>query len=336
MSRIVLWIAVAALICVGAWVGLKGKPSTSGEVPWSAADEERVAALLADKTRPWWQGHKIPMPAMHQLLFRSPDKMGTFAEPPAGCPVMPVELARSLAVGKSKLPPDHPFSGRPVRLVDMRLRSLHLVEHIPDSLNVPYDKMAASLNQGELRGADPKTVVILYGEVYPHFDATAPFRVAGFDAFYCLEGGLAAWKAKGYPVSTNASVSEYLRALDSEKVVGIEASPPDPADIGPAALKALLDQGLEATIVFVGDERTFAAGHIAGAIRVAQDQVTAHFEKEPRDRLIVVYCGCCEGSAKGLSGIAVNDLRKLKFTRLLHLAGHLKAWKDEGYPVDTK
>jgi rhodanese-related sulfurtransferase len=216
----------------------------------------------------------------------------------------------------------------------MRLRSRHLVEHIPGSVNVPWSRMADALKSGALRGTDPGTVVILYGEVYPHFDATAPFRVEGFDAYYCLEGGLNAWKAKGYPVDTSAPVADYLRALEDEKVAATGPESLDPANIGPAALKSLLDQGVDLLIVFVGDELTYKAGHIRGAVRVPPDQILARFEKEPRDRLIAVYCGCCVGSAQGLSGMAVQQLRRMKFTRLLHLDGHLKAWRDQGYALD--
>ena len=233
------------------------------------------------------------------------------------------------------MPADHPFQGRPVRLIDMRLRSLHLKEHIPDSLNVPYNRMAEAFSSGALKGVDPRTIVILYGEVYPHFDATAHFRVEKFEAYYCLEGGLEAWKDKGYPVTANPAVAEYLGALEGEKVVGGQNASSDPADVGPAALKALLDQGVDPLVIFVGDRATFNVGRLPKAERVTLEELNARFEKEPKDRLIAVYCGCCEGSAKGLSGIAVERLRQMKFTRLLHLSGHLKAWKDAGYPIET-
>ncbi len=333
MGRKEILAVVAVLVGAGVVIGIRAGGGKIGGPPPDRIDEARVAELLADRSRPWWQGHKLPMPRSSTLTYTVPEKMGAFPEPPVACPVMPVELARSLSLGRAKLPADHPFQGRPVRLVDMRLRSLHLVEHIPDSVNVSWSRIAASLKSGELRGMDPRTVVILYGDVYPHFDATAPFRVEGFEAYYCLEGGLAAWKAKGFPVVSNVPVADYLRALEMEKVVGFQAASSDPADIGPAALKSLLDQGIDPLIVFVGDEATFRAGHLPNATRVTLDQLPARFEKEPKDRLILVYCGCCEGSAKGLSGIAVEDLRKMKFTRLLHLRGHLKAWKDQGYPV---
>lgn len=341
MARIAPWAAALLLIAAGLAIGLKGrlgkKPDQPGvrlEDKSGTSDEDRVNELLADRTRPWWQGHKLPMPSRTQLNYVAPDKMGSFNDPPIACPVMPLELARSLAKGRG-IPDDHPLGGRPVRLIDMRLRSLHLLEHIPDSVNVPYNRMAESLKSGDLAKLDLRTVVIVYGDVYPHFDATAPFRVGRFEAYYCLEGGLAAWKARGYPVASNGPLAEYLDALNSEKVVGSAPGAPDPADIGPAALKTLLDLNVKPLVVFVGDEATFNAGHIPGAIRVTLDDLPARFEKEPTDRLIAVYCGCCEGSAKGLSGIAVEKLRQMKFTRLLHLSGHLKAWKDQGYPLDV-
>jgi rhodanese-related sulfurtransferase len=341
MARIAPWLSALLLIAAGLAIGLKGRlgkktdtPVVRHEEPSGAPDEARVKDLLADRTRPWWQGHKLPMPPRTQLNYVAPDKMGSFNDPPVACPVMPLELARSLVKGHG-IPDDHPLGGRPARLIDMRLRSLHLIEHIPDSLNVPYNRMAESLKSGDLAGLDLRTVVILYGDVYPHFDATAPFRVGKFEAYYCLEGGLAAWKAKGYPVVSNRGLAEYLNALNSEKVVGTSLAASDPADVGPAALKALLDLDTKPLVVFVGDEATFNAGRIPGAIRVTLDDLPARFEKEPTDRLIAVYCGCCEGSAKGLSGIAVEKLRQMKFTRLLHLSGHLKAWKDQGYALDA-
>jgi rhodanese-related sulfurtransferase len=336
MGRVAAWAAVLLIIAGGLVFALKERARDSTPAAsWTAADDQRVAELLADRSQPWWRGHKIPMPAKHVLLYKPDDKMGSFPEPPAGCPVMPVELARGLVIGRANVPSDHPFHGRPVRLIDMRLRSLHLQEHVPDSINVPFSKMASSLASGELKGTDPRTIVILYGDLYPHFEATGAFRVGGFDAFYCLEGGLAAWKAKGYPVISNGPVGEYLRALEGEKVVGGQTPSSDPADVGPAALKALFDQGVDPLVVFVGDENTFKAGHLPKATRVTLEQLPERFAREPKDRLIVVYCGCCEGSAKGLSGIAVGQLRQMKFTRLLHLSGHLKAWKDQGYPLET-
>jgi rhodanese-related sulfurtransferase len=332
MVRILPWISVVVLIGTALAVGLQGKARRADDVRLGATDQRRVAELLSDRDRPWWKGHRLTLPATQTIVYGPPEKMGAWPDPPPGCPVMPVELARALMSG-APIPSDHPLAGRRVLVVDMRIRSRHLMEHIPDSVNIPYSRMYESLESGELHGTDPKTLVLLYGDVYPHFEATAPFRVAKFEAYYCLEGGLRGWKEKGYPVVADASVAEYLKALDSEKVVGGAPAAPDPADIGPAGLKALLDQGVEPLIVFVGDANTYNSGRIPGAIHVTLEEVQARFEKEPRDRLIAVYCGCCEGSAKGLSGQAVERLRGMKFTRLLHLNGHLKAWKDQGYPL---
>ena len=335
MSRVAPWAAALILIAAGVVIGLQGRSAEkdSAQPGLSADEEKRCRELLADRGQAWWKGHRLPMPASVQIVYKPADQMGSFDQPPVACPVMPVEVARGLLKGIS-LPADHPLANRPVRLVDMRLRSRHLVEHIPGSVSVPFNRMQEGLKSGALAGLDRRTIVLLYGDVYPHYDATAPFRVENFEAYYALEGGLKAWKARGYPVESNTAVAEYLKSLESERVVGNDPPSSDPADIGPAALKALLDQGLQPLIVFVGDEATYRVGHLPGAIRVTQGQVKERFEKEPRDRMIVVYCGCCEGSAKGLSGIAVESLRAMGFTRLFHLFGHLKGWKDQGYPLE--
>jgi rhodanese-related sulfurtransferase len=337
MTRIFGWLAVALLAGAALVMALRNRGTTSdiGVPPPAAADAARATEILADKSRPWWKGHKLDLPTPVTIVYAPPEKMGDFAEPPLGCPVMPVEVARHLLAG-GKLDGGHPFAGRPVRLIDMRLRSRHLVEHIPGSLNIPLDRMNEALSKGELAGTDPKTLVIIYGDRFPHFNATLPFRFSGFEAYYSLEGGLSAWKSKGYPVTASAPVAEYLKALDSERVVGNEPAPADPADIGPSALKSLLDQGMKPLIVFVGDETTYKAGHLPGAIRVSLEDLKGRFEKEPKDRLIAVYCGCCEGSAKGLSGQAVEQLRRSGFKNLLHLNGHLKAWRDQGYPLEVE
>src|SRR5687768_9733737 len=140
MGRILALVAVAVVIAGGLAIAMREKT------------DPRAAELLAEKSRPWWHGHKLPMPAKHTLVYRAPDKMGTFPDPPAGCPVMPVEVAHALLTGRAKLSGDHPFRGRPVRLIDVRLRSLYLKEHIADSLNVPYNRMLEAFKAGELKG----------------------------------------------------------------------------------------------------------------------------------------------------------------------------------------
>ncbi|HKR55555.1 MAG TPA: rhodanese-like domain-containing protein, partial [Gemmatimonadales bacterium] len=222
--------------------------------------------------------------------------------------------------------------------VDMRIRSLHMLEHLPGSVNLTMSTLPGALKNGPARDFKKNELIIIYGDLYPHFDAPHAFRAAGFDAVYCLEGGMKLWKERGYPVETRPDFAEFGQVLESEKPVahpGDSSTVVDPENIGPMALKTAMDLGLKPMIIFVGDEATYRSGHIPGAIRIAQPDILKRFESESEDRnrLIVLYCGCCEGIAKGLSGTALFQLKGIGYKRLLNLEGHLKAWKDAGLPL---
>jgi rhodanese-related sulfurtransferase len=300
------------------------------------ADEAAMTRLLADPTQPWHKGHQVPLPAVVKMAYTASEAMGAFAEPPVKFPVMPVDLAWHLAKGSRSVPKGHPFAGRPVVLFDMRLKSLHMLEHIPGSSQAPWMDLPAALKKGEFKDMPRNTIVILYGEGYPHYDAPHAFRMAEFDAVYCLEGGLKRWKERGFPVESNATAVAFAKQQEAERPAQLDPSHghPDPENIGPAALQLAMDQGMKPTIVFVGDRATYESGRIPGAIHVTFEEIPKRFETGDRDRLMLIYCGCCAGTSKGLSGMALAVLKKMGYRRLLHLEGHFKAWKEHGYPLE--
>jgi rhodanese-related sulfurtransferase len=270
------------------------------------------------------------------MAYVSNEEMGSFVDPPVKFPVMPVDLAWHLTKGSRAVPKGHPFEGRPAVLFDMRMKSIHMLEHIPGSSQTAWLDLQAALKKGEFKDLPRRTIVILYGGVYPHYDAPHAFRMAEFDAVYCLEGGLKRWKERGYPVVSDATAVAFAQQQKLEQPAPGEQShgQADPENIGPAALKLAMDNGLKPHIVFVGDRATFESGRIPGAIHVTFEEIARKFESEDRDRLMLIYCGCCAGTARGLSGMALGVLRKMGFKRLLHLEGHLKAWKEIGYPLE--
>ena len=73
------------------------------------------------------------------------------------------------------------------------------------------------------------------------------------------------------------------------------------------------------------DEAAFAAGHIASAERVAQDDLLDRIDPQ---RLVVLYAG--EGTA-AIDGSYV--LKRSGHTRVLALAGGLEAWERAGNAV---
>src|SRR5262245_28949298 len=112
MTRALPWLAVVVLIGTALAVGLQGKSRRTPDfAAMSAADDRRATDLLADRDRPWWNGHRLPTPASYTITYGPPARMGSWPEPPVGCPVMPVELARSLMSGRAaSLPKDHPLA----------------------------------------------------------------------------------------------------------------------------------------------------------------------------------------------------------------------------------
>jgi rhodanese-related sulfurtransferase len=185
-------------------------------------------------------------------------------------------------------------------LFDMRMKSIHMLEHIPGSSQTAWLDLQAALKKGEFKDLPRKTIVILYGGVYPHYDAPHAFRMAEFDAVYCLEGGLKRWKERGYPVVSDATAVAFAQQQKLEQPAPGEQShgQADPENIGPAALKLAMDNGLKPHIVFVGDRATFESGRIPGAIHVTFEEIARKFESEDRDRLMLIYCGCCAGTER--------------------------------------
>lgn len=98
-------------------------------------------------------------------------------------------------------------------------------------------------------------------------------------------------------------------------------------------LKTALDRGERPFIVdlrhaleFVVDPRT-----VPTAVRISPDELPERNAEIPRDREVVLYCTC---PSEATSAKVAMDLKKIGITRVRPLAGGLKAWQDEGYPLD--
>jgi membrane protein DedA with SNARE-associated domain/rhodanese-related sulfurtransferase len=98
-------------------------------------------------------------------------------------------------------------------------------------------------------------------------------------------------------------------------------------------VKAALDRGDRPFIVdlrhmleFVVDPRT-----VPTAVRISPDELPARHAEIPRDREIVLYCTC---PSEATSAKVAMDLRRIGITKVRPLQGGLKAWQDQGYPMD--
>lgn len=98
-------------------------------------------------------------------------------------------------------------------------------------------------------------------------------------------------------------------------------------------VKAALDRGERPFIVdlrhmleFVVDPRT-----VPTAVRISPDELPVRNAEIPRDREVVLYCTC---PSEATSAKVAMDLKKIGIIKVRPLAGGLKAWQDQGYPMD--
>lgn len=116
-----------------------------------------------------------------------------------------------------------------------------------------------------------------------------------------------------------------------------------PASVATAGETALIDQATllqrineENASMIVLDVRTpeeFAAGHVPGAINIPHTQLPDRISELPSagQQDIVVYCATGVRAEK-----AATIFREKGFTRLLHLEGDMKLWREKHQPLESE
>jgi thiosulfate/3-mercaptopyruvate sulfurtransferase len=96
-------------------------------------------------------------------------------------------------------------------------------------------------------------------------------------------------------------------------------------------------------VIQVGSHVLFSQAHVPGSEYIgpaaAEDgiqRLRKRVEAEPRDRFIIIYCGCCPWSHCPNVKPADDTLQALGFSnvRVLYIANNFGSdWVDKGYPV---
>ena len=113
--------------------------------------------------------------------------------------------------------------------------------------------------------------------------------------------------------------------------------------IQPAELAAMLKAGNPPPILQVGFSVLYQQAHIPGSLYAgpgnADDglaNLKSHVEALPRDKAVVIYCGCCPWERCPNIDAAYKQLTAMGFksVKVLYLAENFGAdWVDKGYPV---
>jgi rhodanese-related sulfurtransferase len=133
-------------------------------------------------------------------------------------------------------------------------------------------------------------------------------------------------------------------ALGLAAMVAVAAAA-DLALIQPPELAAqLAAKGAHPAVFMVGPNVLCRSKHIPGAVYagpgVMEPGLTvlkAEVDKLPRDREVVVYCGCCPWDHCPFVRPALDLLKRMGFTKAkaLYLETGFKAdWLDKGYPAE--
>jgi 3-mercaptopyruvate sulfurtransferase SseA len=123
--------------------------------------------------------------------------------------------------------------------------------------------------------------------------------------------------------------------------------PPDPQIpskqlMTPEQLNQLLKSS-KPLVLQIGPRSLYDQAHIPGAEFIGctsgpegLDALRARLKSEPKDKLIVLYCGCCPWSHCPNVHPAYKELRNLGYTnvRVLYIANNFGVdWVNKGYPT---
>ena len=114
--------------------------------------------------------------------------------------------------------------------------------------------------------------------------------------------------------------------------------------IQPKDLAARVSTAAKPVILYVGPNVLYRSKHIPGAVYVGPadksdglQALKAAAEKLPRDRELVIYCGCCPWEKCPNMKPAVEMLHSMGFTavKAMYSPTNFKTdWIDKGYPVE--
>ncbi len=95
-------------------------------------------------------------------------------------------------------------------------------------------------------------------------------------------------------------------------------------------VKNALDNAETMIILDVRSFEEYAKGHVAGSINLAHIHIAKNIATIVPDKNALIYVYCLSGSR---SILAVEQLRKLGYTKVYNMTSGILAWRQRGYPL---
>jgi rhodanese-related sulfurtransferase len=99
-------------------------------------------------------------------------------------------------------------------------------------------------------------------------------------------------------------------------------------------LKKMMDEGATMVIVDTNEQINYKLKHIKGAVHFPWAKVIGNPGSLPKDKLLVLYCGCVGEEAS--DSVAQQLMNHWGYTNIKVLDGGLMRWSKLGYPVETE
>ena len=96
-------------------------------------------------------------------------------------------------------------------------------------------------------------------------------------------------------------------------------------EVPAAEARARFDSG--AVVLDVREPDEWHAGHVDGAVWIPMAQIGARHEEVPRDREVLVICRSGHRSGRVVAALVDAGIDAV------NVAGGMKAWDEQGYPI---
>lgn len=134
----------------------------------------------------------------------------------------------------------------------------------------------------------------------------------------------------------------FLLFLSSHANAQNQKNPWQKTDLeAPAKLAAQIKSGDAPLIISVGPAALIKGSVDIGPASEAEslEKLKALLKKQPKDKPIVIYCGCCPFDHCPNVRPAFNLVKKMKLSnaKLLNLSNNIRTdWMDKGYPTASE
>jgi rhodanese-related sulfurtransferase len=176
-------------------------------------------------------------------------------------------------------------------LLDVRDPALAAGGHLPTAVTLPTARLQGMTQEfvrtqqlARLPGvSDSRSPIVLYAETHTDRDVLLAYkelRSWGYDNVGIMEGGLAAWRADGLPLTSGALATSitYSKALA-------------PGAIDPKEFLARVDANDGTVFLDVRTDAEIAKlGALKGSVHIPLDQLDARLADLPKDQEVLVYC----------------------------------------------